>query len=134
MTSSAQTVLKHLIHNDFRSTADFARACGVHQSLVWRDCNSRQMSDERLRAYLSAFQPESALRLLNARLNDLLPSEMRTWITVEQQSGRVKESFDEAPLLSEKGRTAVREIALKMADDPKFESWIIEAVEMSRSR
>jgi hypothetical protein len=123
----AQTVLKQLIEEEFPSMSAFAKQCGVSQSLVWRDCQGRQISDRRFTAYIGVFSPEGRERLLRARLRDILPEELERMVEVDS-APRLKDDLSNLSLLSQESRAALNTLAGEMASDDELHRWVMTFV------
>lgn len=122
MPLHAQAALKTLIKDEFPSLSAFARQCGISQSLVWRDCEDRVMSDTRFGKYLRNLSPEGRERLIRARVRDILPAEFESLVEVEASPLPKKRS--NFVLLSEETRDALELLAGEMARDPELEDWV----------
>lgn len=131
VASHAQSVLKQLIRDGFPTMAAFAEQCGVSQSLVWRDCHGRKISDQRFVFYLRALNADDQERLLRARLMDLLPRDFNSWVQVGPPA-RIEETPGDSSsglaLLSPKTRTALNRLAQEMAHDPALHDWILQLI------
>ncbi len=105
----------------------FAKTCGVTQSLVWRDCEGRQISDKRFLAYMKAISPTARERLVRARVSELLPAGQESLVKV-RSSGRLKEDSANFALLSPVSQTALNKLAGAMANDQELHDWVMQFI------
>lgn len=107
----------------------FAKSCGISQSVVWRDCHGRKVSNQRFSTYLSAFSRAGQERLLRARFHDIIPEDLRGWLRIEPP-GAVGESpsTDDLALLPSPTRDALNRLAREMARDPELEDWVVKFI------
>ncbi|HRJ70681.1 MAG TPA: hypothetical protein PLS03_00570 [Terrimicrobiaceae bacterium] len=127
MSIRAQTVLKAIIDEEFPNMSVFAKTCGVTQSLVWRDCEGRQISDKRFLAYMKAISPTARERLVRARVSELLPAGQESLVKV-RSSGRLKEDSANFALLSPVSQTALNKLAGAMANDQELHDWVMQFI------
>ncbi len=128
VASHAQSVLKRLIHENFPSMAAFAEKSGVTQSVVWRDCHGRGISDRRFASYLHALDTDGQEQLLRARLRDLVPTDFTSWVQVSPPRIAETPLPSTSDLLPRKTRQALDRLADEMGQDPELHDWILQLV------
>lgn len=127
MPTHTQALLSALIAEEFPSMSAFAKRCDVNQSLVWRDCQGRQLSDKRFQAYLRVLSPEGRKRLIRARMRDVLTEEFESLVDV-RSSPRLKDKHSNLLLLSPDSQTALDKLAGEMVQDSELHDWIMQFV------
>lgn len=125
MTLHSQTLLKTLIKEEFPSLSAFAKQCGVSQSLVWRDCQDRQISDKRFVAYLKVLSEEGRKSLARARLRDIFSGEFESLVEVRTST---KDITSNLSLLSPESQAALDKLAGEMAQDSELHDWVMQFV------
>lgn len=123
----SQSLLKTLIKEEFPSLSAFAKQCGISQSLVWRDCQDRQISDKRFVAYLKVLSVEGRKRLARARLRDIFSGEFESLVEV-RTSTKAKGKSSNLALLSPDTQAGIDKLAGEMAQDSELHDWVMQFV------
>lgn len=127
MAGHTQSLLNALIAEEFPSMLQFAKSAGVTQSLVWRDCQGRQLSDKRFLAYLRVLSPDGRKRLIRARLRDILTDEFMPLVGSGKLDSPGKKSSN-LSLLSPDSQAAIEKLAGEMAQDRELHDWVMQFV------
>lgn len=126
--TNTSIILEQIINNDFPSHSEFATICGIDRTKLSRDISGRTayITDSQFSEYISHMRRESQMKMIQARLMDIIPEGLHSEL-IFNQSDMIKENFQNFPLLqiSPALKSALEWLADEIARCPELEDPIL---------
>jgi hypothetical protein len=126
--SNTASTLEKIIAADFDSQVEFAQLCGVERSKLNRDITGRSsnITDEQFSTYLRHLDPESQIKMIQARLMDVIPEDLHSTLIFNNDS-KLQEKLPSFAVfdLSSELQSALEWLGHEVARFPELEEPIL---------